>query len=99
MFLPIGLTLVNLGNVGNRRRSTPRWVRTDRLRHHQHGVCRRRLQGLEAASAEAANMTTIAIPNRRFPPAEEAVGRTALVIDSLEQLEAERLDWLTLAQS
>ena len=44
-------------------------------------------------------MTTIAIPNRRFPPAEEAVGRTALVIDSLEQLGAERLDRLTLSNS
>jgi HAD superfamily hydrolase (TIGR01509 family) len=50
-------------------------------------------------SAEAAEMTTIAIPNRHFPPAEEALGQAALVIDSLEQLRPALLDRLTLARS
>jgi hypothetical protein len=50
-------------------------------------------------SAEAAEMTTIAIPNRRFPPAEKALEQATLVIDSIEQLRPERLDRLTLAQS
>jgi HAD superfamily hydrolase (TIGR01509 family) len=50
-------------------------------------------------SAEAAEMTTIAIPNRRFPPAEDALEPAALVIDSIKQLRAELLDGLPLARS
>ena len=40
-------------------------------------------------SAHAARMTVIAIPNRRFPPREDALAEADVVIDSLEDLTAE----------
>jgi HAD superfamily hydrolase (TIGR01509 family) len=46
-------------------------------------------------SAAAAGMRVVAIPNRRFPPAEEALARADVTLESLEQLTSEvisRLD-------
>ena len=37
-------------------------------------------------SAAAAGMVVVAIPNREFPPAEEALSQAALIVDSLEKL-------------
>jgi HAD superfamily hydrolase (TIGR01509 family) len=46
-------------------------------------------------SAAAAGMRVVAIPNRRFPPADEALARADVTLESLEQLTSEvisRLD-------
>jgi HAD superfamily hydrolase (TIGR01509 family) len=40
-------------------------------------------------SAKAAGMRTIAIPNPRFPPAEDALAEADLVLDSIEELTVE----------
>jgi HAD superfamily hydrolase (TIGR01509 family) len=40
------------------------------------------------AAAKAAGMRTLAIPNPRFPPGEEALGGADLVLDSLDALTA-----------
>jgi beta-phosphoglucomutase-like phosphatase (HAD superfamily) len=40
--------------------------------------------GLRAAAA--AGMLVVALPNREFPPADEALGLAAVVLDSLEEL-------------
>jgi HAD superfamily hydrolase (TIGR01509 family) len=37
-------------------------------------------------SAAAARMRVIAIPNREFPPDEDAISRAALVVDAIQQL-------------
>jgi HAD superfamily hydrolase (TIGR01509 family) len=37
-------------------------------------------------AAAAAGMRTVAIPNRRFPPSEEALQRADVVLDSLDEL-------------
>jgi HAD superfamily hydrolase (TIGR01509 family) len=37
-------------------------------------------------SAAAAGMSVVAIPNRRFPPGEEALGRAHVVLDALDEL-------------
>jgi HAD superfamily hydrolase (TIGR01509 family) len=42
-------------------------------------------------SAAAADMTVIAIPNRDFPPDEDALGLAAEVLESIEQLTPERV--------
>jgi HAD superfamily hydrolase (TIGR01509 family) len=42
-------------------------------------------------SAHAAGMCVVAIPNRVFPPDEEALGLAARVLDSLEELSPETL--------
>jgi HAD superfamily hydrolase (TIGR01509 family) len=43
-------------------------------------------------SAHAAGMRVIAIPNREFPPDEEALGLADVVLDSLEELSPEVVD-------
>jgi HAD superfamily hydrolase (TIGR01509 family) len=48
-------------------------------------------------SAHAAAMTVIAVPNKDFPPEPEALGRAALVLDSLEELSPERVRSLSVA--
>ncbi len=45
-------------------------------------------------SAAAAGMAVIAIPNREFPPAEDALSRAALVVDAIGQLTPTRLQEL-----
>jgi HAD superfamily hydrolase (TIGR01509 family) len=45
--------------------------------------------GAGVESAEAAGMPVVLIPGTEFPPGEEAVGRADLVLDSIEQLDAE----------
>ena len=40
--------------------------------------------GLRAAAA--AGMLVVALPNREFPPEEDALALAAVVLDSLEQL-------------
>jgi HAD superfamily hydrolase (TIGR01509 family) len=42
-------------------------------------------------SAAAAGMTVIAVPNREFAPAEEALERAALVLDAIDQLTPSRI--------
>jgi HAD superfamily hydrolase (TIGR01509 family) len=42
-------------------------------------------------SADAAGMAVVAVPNREFPPAPDALALTALCIDSLDQLGPEAL--------
>jgi beta-phosphoglucomutase-like phosphatase (HAD superfamily) len=37
-------------------------------------------------SAHAAGMTPLAVPNREFPPADDALALAADVVDSLERL-------------
>jgi beta-phosphoglucomutase-like phosphatase (HAD superfamily) len=37
-------------------------------------------------SAAAAGMVVVAIPNREFPPAKEALSQADLIVDSLEKL-------------
>jgi HAD superfamily hydrolase (TIGR01509 family) len=41
------------------------------------------------SSAKAAGMRTIAIPNPRYPPAEDALAQADLVLDSIDELTAE----------
>jgi HAD superfamily hydrolase (TIGR01509 family) len=41
------------------------------------------------SSANAARMRTIAIPNPRYPPAEDALAQADLVLDSIDELTAE----------
>jgi HAD superfamily hydrolase (TIGR01509 family) len=41
------------------------------------------------SSAKAAGMRTIAIPNPRYPPAEDALAQADLVLDSVDELTAE----------
>jgi beta-phosphoglucomutase-like phosphatase (HAD superfamily) len=41
------------------------------------------------SSATAAGMRTIAIPNPRYPPAEDALAQADLVLDSIDELTAE----------
>jgi HAD superfamily hydrolase (TIGR01509 family) len=48
-------------------------------------------------SAHAAEMAVIAVPNRDFPPEPEALGLAALVLDSLDQLNPERVRALATA--
>ena len=50
-------------------------------------------------SAEAAGMAVVAIPNRDFPPAEDALSRAAVVIASLVQLRPELLDELSVERA
>jgi HAD superfamily hydrolase (TIGR01509 family) len=45
-------------------------------------------------SAAAAGMSVIAVPNREFPPTEEALARSALVLESINELQPERLEGL-----
>jgi HAD superfamily hydrolase (TIGR01509 family) len=45
-------------------------------------------------SADAAGMTVIAVPNREFPPAEDALARAALVLDATEELTPGRIEEL-----
>jgi HAD superfamily hydrolase (TIGR01509 family) len=45
-------------------------------------------------SAAAAGMTVIAVPNREFPPAGEALALAAKVLDSIEQLSPELIERL-----
>ena len=45
-------------------------------------------------SADAAGMTVIAIPNREFPTAEDALARAALVLDTTEELTPGRIEEL-----
>jgi beta-phosphoglucomutase-like phosphatase (HAD superfamily) len=45
-------------------------------------------------SADAAGMTVIAVPNREFPPAEDALARAALVLDGTEALTPMRIEEL-----
>ncbi len=44
------------------------------------------------ASAAAAGMRVIAVPNRRFPPGEDALAAAALVLPSLAQLTVEAVE-------
>jgi hypothetical protein len=37
-------------------------------------------------------MTVVAVPNREFPPAGDALGQAAVVIESLDRLRPELLD-------
>jgi HAD superfamily hydrolase (TIGR01509 family) len=48
-------------------------------------------------SAHAAEMTVIAVPNKDFPPAPDALALAALVLDSLEELSPERIRSLPTA--
>lgn len=48
-------------------------------------------------SAHAAGMAVIAVPNRDFPPEEDALALAALVLDSLEELNPERIRSLRAA--
>ena len=48
-------------------------------------------------SAHAAKMAVIAIPNRDFPPEPDALALAAVVLDSLEQLDPERVRALAIA--
>jgi HAD superfamily hydrolase (TIGR01509 family) len=48
-------------------------------------------------SAHAAEMAVIAVPNRDFPPAREALALASLVLDSLEELSPERVRSLSVA--
>jgi HAD superfamily hydrolase (TIGR01509 family) len=45
-------------------------------------------------SAAAAGMTVIAVPNRKFPPADDALAQAAVVIDSLDGLRPALLESL-----
>jgi HAD superfamily hydrolase (TIGR01509 family) len=45
-------------------------------------------------SAHAAAMTVIAVPNKDFPPEPDALALASLVLDSLEELEPERISSL-----
>jgi HAD superfamily hydrolase (TIGR01509 family) len=45
-------------------------------------------------SAAAAGMRVVAIPNRRFPPAEEALAQADVVLDSLDELTPETVSRL-----
>jgi HAD superfamily hydrolase (TIGR01509 family) len=45
-------------------------------------------------SAAAAGMTVIGVPNHEFPPAEDALARASLVVDSIDELTPERVDEL-----
>jgi beta-phosphoglucomutase-like phosphatase (HAD superfamily) len=45
--------------------------------------------GLRAAAA--AGMVVVAIPNREFPPSEDALALAGLVLDSLEELTPDAL--------
>jgi HAD superfamily hydrolase (TIGR01509 family) len=45
-------------------------------------------------SADAAAMTVIAVPNKDFPPEPDALALASLVLDSLEELEPERISSL-----
>jgi HAD superfamily hydrolase (TIGR01509 family) len=45
-------------------------------------------------SAAAAGMRVVAIPNRRFPPGEEALARADVVLDSLDELTPETVSRL-----
>jgi HAD superfamily hydrolase (TIGR01509 family) len=44
------------------------------------------------SSAKAAGMRTIAIPNPRYPPTEDALARADLVLDSIDELTADVVD-------
>ena len=46
-------------------------------------------------SAAAARMTVIAAPNREFAPAEDAVARASLVVDSIEELTPAQIEKLS----
>jgi HAD superfamily hydrolase (TIGR01509 family) len=46
-------------------------------------------------SAAAAGLAVVAYPNRRFPPAPEALAQAALVVESLDELTSETLGVLT----
>lgn len=45
-------------------------------------------------SAAAAGFVVVAVPNREFPPAEDALGLAAVVVGSLEQLRPELMEEL-----
>jgi HAD superfamily hydrolase (TIGR01509 family) len=45
-------------------------------------------------SAAAAGMTVIGVPNREFPPAEDALGRASLVLESIDRLTATQIEGL-----
>ncbi len=45
------------------------------------------------ASAHAAGMTVIAVPNPHYPPSDAALSRASLVLPSLEQFRIEMLDF------
>jgi HAD superfamily hydrolase (TIGR01509 family) len=60
---------------------------------HRLGVDARRCAAVEDShngilSARAAGMRTIAIPNRAFPPGEEALAQADVVLDSIRELTA-----------
>jgi HAD superfamily hydrolase (TIGR01509 family) len=46
-------------------------------------------------SAAAAGMTVIAVPNREFPPTEEALARATLVLAAVDGLTPDRLEGLS----
>jgi HAD superfamily hydrolase (TIGR01509 family) len=48
-------------------------------------------------SAAAAGMLVVALPNREFPPAAEAVDLAAVVLDSLDELSPELFERLSVA--
>ncbi|HET6866845.1 MAG TPA: HAD family phosphatase [Solirubrobacteraceae bacterium] len=48
-------------------------------------------------SAAAAGMLVVALPNREFPPAPEALGLAAVVLDSLNELSPELFERLSVA--
>ena len=48
-------------------------------------------------AAAAAGLAVVAYPNRRFPPAADALERAALVVDSLDELTPEKLATLRVA--
>ena len=43
-------------------------------------------------SAKAAGMRVIAIPNRTFPPGDDALDEADVVLDSLDELTTETVD-------
>jgi beta-phosphoglucomutase-like phosphatase (HAD superfamily) len=45
-------------------------------------------------SAAGAGMTVIAVPNREFPPAEDALARAALVLGAIGELRPGRIEEL-----
>jgi HAD superfamily hydrolase (TIGR01509 family) len=44
------------------------------------------------ASAKAAGMTVVAIPNRRYPPDEDALAQANVVLESIAELTADTID-------
>jgi beta-phosphoglucomutase-like phosphatase (HAD superfamily) len=49
-------------------------------------------------SADAAGMAVVAVPNREFPPAPDALALAALCVDTLDQLRPEAIERIARAR-